>query len=102
VQRNGEHNGLSQLKPHPLAKLFPKYGEEELLDLASDIAANGQMQQCRHTRRAGATPMATSNRLAKLAKSSESDCPILRPSGKCRATRKRLIARIRCRGGRRQ
>jgi len=59
------------LKPHPLAKLFPKYGEEELLDLASDIAANGQMQQCRHTRRAGATPMATSNRLAKLAKSSE-------------------------------
>ena len=29
------------LKPHPLAKLFPKYGEEELLDLASDIAANG-------------------------------------------------------------
>ena len=29
------------LKPHPLANLFPKYGEEELLDLASDIAANG-------------------------------------------------------------
>ena len=29
------------LKPHPLAKLFPKYGEEDLLDLASDIAANG-------------------------------------------------------------
>jgi hypothetical protein len=29
------------VQPHPLAKLFPKYGEEELLDLASDIAANG-------------------------------------------------------------
>ena len=26
------------LKPHPFAKLFPKYGEEELLDVASDIA----------------------------------------------------------------
>jgi hypothetical protein len=23
------------LKPHPLAKLFPKYGEEELRDVAS-------------------------------------------------------------------
>jgi len=29
------------LKSHPLAKLFPKYGEKELLDLASEIAANG-------------------------------------------------------------
>ena len=36
VQRIGEHNGLSQSKAS-----FPKYGEEELLDLASDIAANG-------------------------------------------------------------
>jgi hypothetical protein len=32
------------LKPHPLAKLFPKYGEEELLDLASDIASKWPAQ----------------------------------------------------------
>jgi hypothetical protein len=37
VQRDGEHNDYRNLiiKPHLLAKLFPKYGEEELLDLAS-------------------------------------------------------------------
>ena len=40
------------LKPHPLANLFPKYGEEELLDLASDIAANGLHNPFRFVSRA--------------------------------------------------